>query len=101
MKRGCRCELSSSPSVVSGEASPPVAMTVVVARLLHHHQILEGVTQRVGRGTDVVARYGGDEFTLILPETAVTEAGVLAERARQCVEAFRSLRVGGHDELAC
>ncbi len=46
------------------------------------------ILQRVGRGTDVVARYGGDEFTLILPETAVTEAGVLAERARHCVEAL-------------
>ena len=46
------------------------------------------ILRQVSRGTDIVARYGGDEFTLLLPETAIAEAGVLAERTRQCVEAL-------------
>lgn len=35
------------------------------------------------RETDVVARYGGDEFAVLLPETNSDEAHVLAERVRK------------------
>lgn len=35
------------------------------------------------RGSDLVCRWGGDEFIILLPETERTEAGVLAERLRQ------------------
>lgn len=34
------------------------------------------------RTTDVLARYGGDEFVLLLPETRASEAAVLLERIR-------------------
>jgi diguanylate cyclase (GGDEF)-like protein/putative nucleotidyltransferase with HDIG domain len=34
------------------------------------------------RGLDVLARYGGDEFVLLLPETTADEAGALLERVR-------------------
>lgn len=44
--------------------------------------------RNIGRTCDVVARYGGEEFTLILPETPGEEALVLAERARECIEAL-------------
>ncbi len=44
--------------------------------------------RQVTRAADIVARYGGEEFTLILPETPTHDAGVLAERARSCVEAL-------------
>lgn len=44
--------------------------------------------RQLSRASDIVARYGGEEFTLILPETTAEEALVLAERARQCVEAL-------------
>ena len=38
-------------------------------------------TMRAGlRGSDVAARYGGDEFAVILPETTVHEAAGVAER---------------------
>ncbi len=37
----------------------------------------------VVRETDVVARYGGDEFTLVLPETSAEKAVATAERIRQ------------------
>jgi diguanylate cyclase (GGDEF)-like protein len=39
------------------------------------------------RGSDVAARYGGDEFALILPETNAHEAAVVAERI---LAAFRA-----------
>lgn len=38
------------------------------------------------RGIDLVARYGGEEFLLILPDTALSEAHRVAERARKSVE---------------
>lgn len=39
--------------------------------------------QRVTRGSDVVARTGGDEFLMILPHTDLDGARILAERIRQ------------------
>lgn len=41
------------------------------------------------RDTDVVTRYGGDEFTIVLPETGSERALITAERVRQ--------RVAAHD----
>jgi diguanylate cyclase (GGDEF)-like protein len=35
------------------------------------------------RATDVVARYGGDEFMCLLPETGAAGAGIVAERIRK------------------
>ena len=43
------------------------------------------------RGTDVVCRYGGEEFAVLLPETPVAQAAAVAERARQAVEAAKLL----------
>lgn len=39
------------------------------------------------RDTDVVTRYGGDEFTIVLPETGAEKALITAERVRQKVAA--------------
>ena len=37
------------------------------------------------RDIDIAARYGGDEFTIILPNTSLTEAKVVAQRLAQAV----------------
>ena len=39
------------------------------------------------RTTDVVARYGGDEFMCLLPETGSEPAGMVADRVRQRIAA--------------
>jgi diguanylate cyclase (GGDEF)-like protein len=37
------------------------------------------------RSADVASRYGGEEFCILLPQTSLTEGGVIAERIRQRV----------------
>ena len=37
------------------------------------------------RKTDLLARYGGDEFSILLPETPLSGAEIIAERIRQTV----------------
>jgi diguanylate cyclase (GGDEF)-like protein len=50
------------------------------------------------RSTDVVGRYGAEEFLLILPETEATDAAVLAERIRACFAGH--VIEGGPEDLA-
>jgi diguanylate cyclase (GGDEF)-like protein len=49
-------------------------------------QIAE-ICRQQKRKSDVVARFGGEEFLLLLPETQLSEAQAVAERLRQQVEA--------------
>jgi diguanylate cyclase (GGDEF)-like protein len=44
------------------------------------------VVKNAVRPVDILARYGGDEFALILPETPLQKALILAERIRHSVE---------------
>jgi diguanylate cyclase (GGDEF)-like protein len=37
------------------------------------------------RGADVASRYGGEEFSILLPQTSLTEAVAIAERIREKV----------------
>jgi diguanylate cyclase (GGDEF)-like protein len=49
-------------------------------------RVLRGVSEVIrsgGRRIDTAARYGGDEFVVLLPETDPTGAYVLAEKIRQ------------------
>jgi diguanylate cyclase (GGDEF)-like protein len=48
------------------------------------------------RAFDRVARYGGDEFVVILPETDLDSAAVAAERA---IERIRAISVASADEV--
>jgi diguanylate cyclase (GGDEF)-like protein len=45
-----------------------------------------GVLRRCSRGTDLVARYGGEEMVVLCPETQPDEALILAERIRESIE---------------
>ena len=47
------------------------------------------------RTSDLVCRYGGDEFTIILPETSKDQASLLAQRLTKKVERHR-LKLGRH-----
>jgi diguanylate cyclase (GGDEF)-like protein len=54
------------------------------------------------REVDVVIRYGGDEYTIILVETGAETAGVVAERIRSQVESHSFLEAEGlHIRLTC
>ncbi len=44
------------------------------------------VIQETVREIDIVSRYGGDEFTIILPQTGAAGAGIIAERIRASIE---------------
>ena len=55
----------------------------------HGDQVLRAVSDVIRTGVrriDTAARYGGDEFVVLLPETEPTGAYVLAEKIRQGVE---------------
>ncbi|MGH8641265.1 MAG: GGDEF domain-containing protein, partial [Burkholderiales bacterium] len=52
-------------------------------RLIKH---IVGSIRSALRTTDVVARYGGDEFVCLLPETGATGAAIVAERLRYHLE---------------
>ena len=57
---------------------------------LQGSEVLRRVSQVVAmtlRGVDVLAKYGGDEFVIILPHADRGGAGVLAERIRAAIEA--------------
>jgi diguanylate cyclase (GGDEF)-like protein len=56
-----------------------------------------GLIRLSARETDVVARFGGDEFALILPDTGSEGAAAVGERIRDRVAAHRFLRGDGLD----
>lgn len=49
---------------------------------------LAGIFQQNTRSIDTVARWGGEEFAIILPETSVGGATVFAERLRGVIEGY-------------
>ncbi len=58
---------------------------------LYGDRVLKAIGEAIQsslRGSDMAARYGGDEFTVILPETQVEGAVRVAERVRSRVEAL-------------
>ena len=51
-------------------------------------QTLRGLTERcrtILRGVDMIGRYGGEEFVILLPETNIKSARLVAERLRQLI----------------
>jgi diguanylate cyclase (GGDEF)-like protein len=55
------------------------------------------VIRASARETDMVARFGGDEFALILPDTGSEGAVSVGERVRDRIAAFRFLQGDGLD----
>jgi diguanylate cyclase len=51
---------------------------------------LSALLRATVRKPDVIGRYGGEEFAIVLPETALADAKVLAERVRRRVESLVS-----------
>ena len=51
-------------------------------------EVLQGITDRIShnmREIDLLGRYGGEEFSILLPETELDEATILAERLRMLI----------------
>ena len=62
----------------------------------HGHAMGDRVLQAVShlltevcRGGDITARWGGEEFIILLPETTAAQATQLAERLRMKISALR------------
>ncbi len=54
----------------------------------------------LSRDIDEPARYGGEELAVVLPQTDVDGAELLAERMRQAIERLRIGRVDGKGDIA-
>jgi len=54
-----------------------------------------GILAEGVRESDILARYGGDEFVAVLPETPASGAIVIAERLRRSIEENRFLQSMG------
>jgi len=67
----------------------------VYGHLVGSHVLMEmaAIILASVRDTDVVARYGGDEFVVILPESTQEQAAFVAERVRRKIE--RNAFTGG------
>jgi len=51
------------------------------------------------KGKDAIARLGGEEFGILLPETTLSGAHALADKIRQMIEKGRIRRQDGKDEV--
>ncbi len=66
------------------------------------NQVLNEVLQKYKRHlrkSDILARYGGDEFAVILRETGLNEAKTLAEKARKSVEKISFTQILDNDNI--
>ncbi len=65
---------------------------------LHGDHILKQIARTLDdcvRDTDVVARFGGEEFVVVMPETDLVGAAIFADRARIAIQEQLSVTVSG------
>ena len=96
-RRGMEDALQISLAQASRRASPTSAIMVDIDHFKgvndsFGHEVgdnllrqIADILERLCRSSDVVARTGGEEFLLILPETELNDARVLAERIREAI----------------
>jgi len=67
----------------------------------HGHEFGDQVLRTVGealqaplRNCDILGRFGGEEFILILPETSLDQAVIIAERMRQALRSTAIIKDG-------
>jgi diguanylate cyclase (GGDEF)-like protein len=95
---------------VTAAAAAGSVLSVLLLDIDHFKSINDGFGHPVGdevlrelanrcrgllRGSDLMARIGGEEFAVLLPETRPTEAGEIAERLRLAVGAAPVATQGG------
>jgi diguanylate cyclase (GGDEF)-like protein len=84
-----------------------IPLSLIMADLDYFREVNEGYSHEIGdkyitevagvfknnfRKSDIVARYGGDEFTILLPDTDLAEAMIVAEEVRKSVVALDFLK---------
>jgi diguanylate cyclase len=74
----------------------------------HGHQVGDEVLRQVAkvlaaqsRDMDMLCRYGGEEFAVVLPATAAAQACIVAERIRAAVEASTTVCSGKSLKVTC
>jgi diguanylate cyclase (GGDEF)-like protein len=63
-------------------------------------KLVASAIKEAARTTDIIGRYGGEEFTVLLPEAELDGAKIVAERIRENVAAKR-LKTEEYGELSC
>ncbi len=100
-------------SLQSRDGLPPTASLILcdidrfkVINDLHGHDIGDAILRDVGRllhrcarERDIVSRFGGEEFAVLLPETSADEAVQCAERLRIAIETTDFTVLGGAGRL--
>lgn len=89
------------------DAQPLAIIMAEIDRFKHHNdtyghksgdevlRTIAGLLRRGSRPSDIVARYGGDEFMVVLPGVSGAAAYETAERLRRTVETYPLLANGG------
>ena len=106
-RRGCEKAIAGEISRAKREQKPLSCILIDVDRFKQvndtygHHagdqllRELSAILRRSVRAYDIVSRWGGEEFLLVLPGADLAAARALAERIRVAVETLPAHNVGG------